>query len=375
MIRLPLTLSVYIGRHFLMAVLATIGVTLIIIGLIELLDLVRKVADAPKTVPFGILLQMMLLKLPTTAEKIYPFAVMIGGMIALTRLTRSSELIVTRAAGVSVWQFLLPGILVAFVLGTIFVALINPISAMTISRYERMEAKYVDMRPSVLSISPSGIWVRQENERPIRFRAHEAREYIIHSVRMNQTNYALETVMILLFDANHRFIGRIDAPSARLMKGEWLVEQATLSEPEGLPSYEHEYRMPTQLTLSQIQDSFSAPETFSFWQLPGFIGVLEAAGFSAIQHRLHFHSLMSLPLLLSGMLMLSAVFSLRTPRRGGTGVVIVIGLAAGFLLYFMTNLIYALGATGDLPIVLAAWAPSLIVVMVASSALLHLEDG
>jgi lipopolysaccharide export system permease protein len=358
-----------------MAVLATIGVTLIIIGLIELLDLVRRVADATRPVPFGVLLQMTLLKLPTTAEKIYPFAVMIGGMIALTRLTRSSELVVARAAGVSVWQFLLPGVLVAFVLGMIFVSIVNPVAAMTISRFERVEAKYVNARASVLSISPSGLWMRQTSDEGITFRKSIAREYIIHAVRMDQTSYALESVMILLFDDKHGFIGRIDAPKARLMQGEWSIENAQLSSPEGLPSTQAEYRMPTQLTISQIQDSFSAPETFSFWQLPGFISVLEAAGFSALQHKLHFHSLMSLPLLLAGMLMLSAVFSLRTPRRGGTGMVIVIGLAAGFVLYFITNIIYALGSSGDLPIVLAAWAPSLIVVMVASSALLHLEDG
>ncbi len=373
--RLPLTLSLYIGRHFLWSVLATIGVMLVIVGLMELLDLVRRVADVTKNVPFGVLLQMTLLKLPTTAEKVYPFAVMIGGMIALTRLTRSSELVVTRAAGVSVWQFLLPGVLVALGLGIFFVTVMNPIAALTITRFDRIEGKYITAKPSVLSVSPSGLWMRQTGEHNITFRQQQAAEYIIHAVRMDQTTYALETVMILLYDSNHKFIGRVDAPMAKLQPGEWIIDNAELSAPDGLPTTVPEFRMPTQLTLSQIQDSFSAPETFSFWQLPGFIAVLEQAGFSALQHRLHFHSLMSMPLLLAGMLLLSAVFSLRPPRRGGAGKVIVIGLAAGFVLYFMTNIIYALGATGDLPIVLAAWAPSLIVMMGASAALLHLEDG
>jgi len=103
--------------------------------------------------------------------------------------------------------------------------------------------------------------------------------------------------------------------------------------------------------------------------------VLEQAGFSALQHKLHFHSLMALPLLLASMLLLAAVFSLRPPRRGRNGILLVSGLSAGFSLYFLTNIIYALGSSGDLPIALAAWAPSLIVTMIASSALLHLEDG
>jgi lipopolysaccharide export system permease protein len=373
--RIPMTLSFYIGRHFLLTILATILVMLVIVELIELLELVRRTADSVRPITLGLLLQMTLLKLPTTAEKIYPFAVMIGGMITLSRLTRSSELVVARAAGVSVWQFLLPGVAMVMLLGLLIVAVINPIAASTIGIYDRLEAKYITGKASVLSVSPSGLWMRQSDTDPIAFRNTTANEYIIHAVRMDQTSYTLETVMILLFDATHRFVGRIDAPSAQLMTGEWRISDAMLSTNQGLPTKLSEFRMPTSLTISHIQDSFSAPETFSFWQLPAFIAVLETAGFSALKHRLHFHSLMALPLLLSGMVLLAAVFSLRPPRRGRTGISMVIGLAAGFVLYFMTNIIYALGSAGDLPIALAAWAPSLIVAMVAGASLLHLEDG
>lgn len=373
--RVPMTLSFYIGRHFLLTILATIAVMLLIVELIELLELVRRTADNPRAISLGLLLQMTLLKLPTTAEKIYPFAVMIGGMITLSRLTRTSELVVARAAGVSVWQFLLPGALMVVVLGALIVTVLNPIAASTITMYERLEAKYISGKASVLSVSPSGLWMRQSGTDTIQFRKASANEYIIHAVRMDQTSYTLEAVMILLFDAAHQFVGRVDAPTAQLMTGEWRIANATLSTAQGLPTKADDFRIPTQLTLSQIQDSFSAPETFSFWQLPGFIAVLEAAGFSALKHRLHFHSLMALPVLLAGMLMLAAVFALRPPRRGRTGMMMVAGLAAGFILYFMTNIIYALGASGDLPIALAAWAPSLIVAMAAGAALLHLEDG
>lgn len=376
MIRLlPLTLSTYIGKRFLTAILTTIGVMLMITGLLELLELLRRAGEVPRGVPFMVLLQMAFLKLPTTAEKIYPFAVMIGGMVTLARLTRTSELAVTRAAGVSVWQFLSPGLLVASVLGLLFVAAVNPIAALTISQFDKLEGKYISNRPSQLSVLPSGLWLRQSDEDALTFRKTPAREYIMHAVRMNQSTYALENVMVLLFDEAKHFIGRIDAQSASLTPGKWILSGATLSAPESQPSQVASYDIPTDLTMTQIQDSFSAPETFSFWQLPGFISVLESAGFSALPHKLHFHSLMALPMLLAGMVLLSAVFSLRSSRRGRTGVLIATGLVVGFMVYFMTNIIYTLGSTGKLPIALAAWAPSLIVVMVASSVLLHLEDG
>lgn len=373
--RMPLTLSLYIGRHFLLAVLSALLLLLVIIGMVELIELIRRASETPRGVPFLVILEMMALKLPTTAEKVYPFAFLIGGMVTLSRLTRSNELVVARSAGVSVWQFLMPGILIALALGAFFVGIMSPIAAATISRFEKVEGKYITGRPSMLSISPSGIWLRQVGEKGLAFRGMAADEYILHALRMDPSSLKLTDVIIYLFDADHRFLGRIDAPAATLTAGSWNMRDALLSAPQMKPEIAPAYVMPTQLTLSQIQDSFAAPETFSFWALPGFIDLLERSGFSALRHKLHYHSLMAMPLLLAGMLLLAAVFSLRQARRGKAGTMVVLGITSGFLLYFATNLIYALGAAGSLPVVLAAWAPSLVVVMFAVAALLHLEDG
>jgi lipopolysaccharide export system permease protein len=372
---MPLTLSLYIGRNFLMTVLFALAILMTLIGLIELLELIRRTADSTRPVPFFVILEMAALKLPTTAEKIYPFAFLIGGMVTLSRLTRSNELVVVRSAGVSVWQFLMPGVIIALALGVFFVTVMSPLAAATISRYERVEGKYITGRPSILSISPSGLWLRQVNETNLSYRGTPAQEYILHALRMDPASLKLSGVMIFLFDGQHKFLGRIDAPEAVLTQGAWTMKDAVLSTPNELPEQQLTYTMPTQLTLNQIQDSFAAPETFSFWALPSFISLLEKSGFSAMRHKLHYHSLMALPALLAGMLLLAAVFSLRQARRGKTGVLIVAGVASGFLLYFATNLIYALGAAGNLPVVLAAWAPSLVVNMFAVAALLHLEDG
>ena len=373
--RLPVTLSLYIGRYFLFAILGALAVLMLISGLVDLLEMIRRASEATRAVPFRIVVEMTLLRMPTSAEKIYPFAFLIGGMLALSRLTRSNELAVTRAAGVSVWQFLMPGVILSLGLGMFFIGIMSPIAAATISRFERVEGKYITGRASILAISPSGLWLRQVGEPNLSYRGQPADEYILHALRMDPASLKLSEVIIYLFDKDHHFLGRIDAPDARLESGQWVIPQATLSDPADLPEKQLNYIMPTQLTLTQIEDSFAAPETFSFWQLPGFIALLERSGFSALRHKLHFHSLMAMPVLLAGMLLLAAVFSLRQARRGRTGLLMVIGVAVGFLFYFCTNLIYALGAAGNLPVVLAAWAPSLVVVMFAVAALLHFEDG
>ncbi|MBN8543888.1 MAG: LPS export ABC transporter permease LptG [Alphaproteobacteria bacterium] len=373
--RIPLTLSLYIGRAFLTATLTTLLVMMVIVGLMELLELVRRGSETPNGVPFGIILEMTFMKLPNTVERIYPFAFLIGGMTTLSRLTRTNELAVVRSAGVSVWQFLFPGLVIAFVLGMIFITVVNPIASAMVSRFERIEGRYISNKPSMLTISLSGLWLRQVDENGVMFNEKPVSEYILHARRMDQATLTLVDIIIFFYDDKSNFLGRIDAKKGQLTKGAWQISDAMISAP-GLDSRViPNFAMNTTLTLSQIQESFAPPETFSFWQLPEFINVLEKAGFSAIRHKLYWHTMMALPFLLAGMVMVAAVFSLRQARRGKTGILIVLGIVTGFVFYFSAQLIYALGASGALPLVLSAWAPSLVVLMLGGSLLLHLEDG
>ena len=134
-------------------------------------------------------------------------------------------------------------------------------------------------------------------------------------------------------------------------------------------------RLPTEMTVDRVQESFAAPDTFSVWALPPFIALLEHSGFSAIRHRLQFQSLLALPLLAGTMALLSAGFSMRPARRGGVARMIASGVAAGFALFVVTKIAEEFGQSGALPAVLAAWAPAGAGLLLSVSLLLHLEDG
>lgn len=370
--RLPLTLSLYIGRQFLMGIALAFFGMLVIVALGDLVELIRRTADlqAGREVPLTVIVEMLLLKTPFTGIRILPFAVLVGAMVALTRLTRTHELVVARAAGMSVWQFLLPAIVLALSMGVFFVTIYNPISAALLSRFERVEAKFVTGRTSLLAVSSSGLWIRQiEHDDP------QVKEHIFHALRVAQKGSALADVIVFSFAPDNRFTQRLDAAQATLEDGHWHLHDVTVSEPNSLPRHEDDILFKTDLTTAQIQDSFASPMTLSFWQLPTFISTLEKAGFSALHHRMYLHSMLASPFLLCAMIFVAAVFSLRLPRRGGILLLVVVGVATGFMVYFMTNIISALGQSGEIPITLAAWAPAMIVLMLGGGMLLHLEDG
>ena len=373
--RLPLTLSLYIGRQFFSAIFYTLAVIFVLMWLIQLIELVREASNMQGGIPFGALLEMAVLRLPSVAQKTYPFAILMAGMITLTRLTRSQELIVARASGVSAWQFLLPGVVAAMAMGLMIVFILSPLSAAMVKRYDMLEKRYITKRESILTVSPSGLWLRQIEHSPNQFVGREVGEYILHARSLEQASLKLNGVIFFIFDKNHQFLGRIDGYKGALSDGRWTIERAVISAP-GLPSTkEPSFTLTTDLSIRQIQDSFADPETLSFWQLPGFIAVLEKSGFPAMRHKLYLYTQLSLPFLLAGMVLIGALFSLSLPRRGRTGMLLAIGIVTGFAFYFFSNLIYAFGASGSLPLILAAWAPALVAMMMGAALLLHFEDG
>ncbi len=364
--RFSRTLSRYIGRQFFFW-FATMTLALVaVFMLFDTLELFRRASARDTDVEFRIVLTMSLLKLPTMMEKAVPFSALLGAMFAFFRLNRHHEFVVARAAGVSIWQFLAPPIAIAILIGLFKIAVFNPFSAAMLLKYEILESKHLRGQTSLASLANQGLWFRQSTGDGT---------YVLHARSISPRDGRLDRVIVFLLGDHDRFLGRIDAPSATLEDGFWRIDNGTLSSPDTPSVALEQRRLPTDLTSENITDSFSPPETISFWALPGFIRILENAGFSGLRHLLHWYSHLALPLTLAAVVILAATFSLRPVRRGGTAILIVSGVGAGFLLYFLSDVVYALGASAKIPAIMAAGSPAVVSLSIGVAILLHLEDG
>src|SRR5919202_405622 len=122
------TLGRYLALQFAKTIMAVFGTVFALVFLLDFVELMRRAGDAEgATAP--ILAQLSLFRAPAVAEQVFPFAVLFGSMAALLQLSRKLELVVARSAGVSAWQFLQPGLLVAALIGIASVTLYNPLSA------------------------------------------------------------------------------------------------------------------------------------------------------------------------------------------------------------------------------------------------------
>lgn len=359
------TLLIYLGRTFLSRFVVLFSGISAIVLLVTVVDQLDQI-DLDEGASVGTAFLMALLKLPQLAQEVMAFAVLFTGMATFWRLTRTNELVVVRSAGVSVWQMIAPSVFIALVLGIVSTTIVNPLSSVMLERLEQLEARYTGQRDSTLSVAETGLWLRQANP--------DGRA-VIHAQRVQQRDMTLFDVVVFRFDETNTFDGRIDAKRAELAEGRWILKDALVTTPGGDGKRVAHTAVETDLTPEKIYQSFAPPETISFWRLPEFIQLLDNAGFAAEPHRLQFHRLLAKPLLFVGMVLLAAIFALRQHRRGGVALTILAGVLTGFGVFVLSNLVFAFGLSATLPVPVAAWTPALIIVMLGTASLMHLEDG
>ena len=204
---------------------------------------------------------------------------------------------------------------------------------------------------------------------------------MIKAQRSAPDGSVLYEVTVLSFAADGSLVERIEAASARLEPGAWVLSGAkrwalAQANPEqSATATGDDLRLPTDLTLDRIRDSFGAPSAIAFWALPSYIAGLERAGFSARSYQVWFQMELAQPLLLAAMVLIAAGFTMRHARFGKTGQMVLLALLGGFLIFFLRNFAQVLGENGQIPVFLAAWSPPIAAAFLALGLLLHLEDG
>lgn len=357
------TLGRYLSSRFLRMILAVFATIFSLVFVVDFVELLRRTGNiagiTTTTVAF-----LSLLRTPTVSEQVLPFCVLFGSMAVFLNLTRKLELLVARASGISVWQFLAPPVLIAALIGILSVVALNPLSAAMKQRADTMETAIFGKQGG--NEDPY-LWVRQTGvDGETILRAHSASDH----------DNRLQGVTAYVYDRSGNFAERVRAEAATLgSDGVWHLSKVEVSRPGEEPRQFGTYLIATTTQPGEVAEGSMAADAVPFWDLPTLRDETESAGLDANSYKLQFETLLARPLLLVAMTLIAAAFSLRFFRFGGIGRFVGGGVAAGFVLYVATKIVGDLGGSGVLSPPVAAWSPAIVASMLGALALLNQEDG
>lgn len=359
------TLGTYIAWRFTRTVLVMMVSLLFFITIVDFVEQLRKAAERPDASTL-ILLQLSALKAPVFLDKAFPFAALFAAMLTLTELNQKLELVVTRAAGVSAWQFLMPASAAALLVGIFAAIVYNPLAVIAFEKSKDVEAAVFDKSDRMAQAEMSGYWIRQEDE---------GGSSVINARIAREAGTVLDDVRVIRFTPDHRVYERIDAPRAVFRDGGWSFETAVVTGNDARAEERQNYFIDSNLDVDALAGITASPDSVPLWSLRATAEKAARSGVNSDPYYVQFHSLLALPLFLVAMVLIAATVSLRFVRFGQVGRMILGGIVAGFLLYTLTRVVTSLGSNGVVPPYVAAWSPSIVAIVFGISILLHQEDG
>lgn len=365
-----MTLALYLGRRYLSAFLRVLAVLSALIFIVQVLENVRGLSK------FGISfvqsLTLAAYSAPAFVLETLPVIAMLGALSFCVGLARSNEFVVTRAVGQSALRAILLPAAYALILGLVAIILCNPIAAVLLKQSEGLKNTFTGSAAAV-TYSSEGFWLRQKDA---------TGHTVIHAATANRFGTRLTDATVMRFDDRGDMHNRLRARQALLRNGTWIFTDVKSWDirrneinPESNAVQMASLRLPTDITSDQILEGYPQPETLALWNLPELIRSIRSAGISTLTHRLHLQQQLALPLMLVAMTVLGAAFTLQNARLGNLGVSVFIAIVCGFSLYFLQNLAMTLGEAGEIPVIVAAWAPPLAALLLAVAVFLVLEDG
>ncbi|WP_117194171.1 LPS export ABC transporter permease LptG [Rhizobium terrae] len=357
-----------LGRYFFRRYIATalwfmLGVSAIIF-LADFSETSRRMSGfVGYTVWAGLMMTAM--RVPLILQQTIPTLSLFIGMTVLIALNRRYELVVTRAAGISVWQFVSPFVTGAFLIGLLTLLVVNPLAAWGQRESASMEASWREASNRARS-SKFVPWIRQISGDD---------DTIIGAKSYQDNGTFLIDVVLFHFDKDGRVIMRQDAKTAKLQDGYWLLNEVLENRPGEIPVRRATAQVRTNLKQEYIQESVAQPETVAFFDLSRKIEVGKSFGISTKALETQYHSLLSLPVLLVAMTLIAATVSLKFSRFAQSRSVILGGIVSGFVLYVVTVLVKAFGSSGAIPPFVAVWIPVIVATALGATILLHQEDG
>ena len=355
----PNLLDWYVGKTyvqiFAMAFVGLLGIFYIA----SFLDLSDKLFKGQTT--GGMLLRYFWYATPQYVYYVTPIAALVATLVSIGLLTKSSELVVMSACGISLYRSALP----LFFLGAIWSGLLFGMQERFLAPANREAAA---LRHVIRGGSPQTFdvlnrrWLVSRGGDIYHYQGYDPNRRVLSGLSVYDLDPARWTLNARLFTAQATFVNP-----------EWESAGGWLRRFDGEDD-RGTYRPFNSLPLELESDEYFNTEQpnadrMNYQQLKLYISELRSSGFNVVPYAVALHRKLSFPFVTTIMTLIAVPFAVTTGKRGALyGIGVGIALAISYWLFF--SVFAAIGTAGLITPPLAAWAPNILFTAAAAYLLL-----
>jgi len=296
--------------------------------------------------------EFVLLSLPRLAYQLFPVAALLGSMIGLGVMASNNELLVMRAAGVSLMQ-VVASVMKAGLVLMVAAAVLGEVIATKAEQYAQ-DLRTRSLEKHLAFKTKNGFWTR------------DGSRFI--NVRTILPGGELSLIRIYEFDEQRRLRVATSANSAIYRDGEWLLQDVARSDISE-----------TQVTTQQLSSMMTAflmnhevidiitikPESLPAWGLYKYVRYLNENNLNAASYEKVLWSKIILPFSTGVMVFLAIPFVFGSLRSVGVGQRILVGALVGIGFYLFNQIFSYVGLVYEINPVFSAVLPTVLFFAIA----------
>ena len=330
----------------------------VLLNLFEEIEFFKNL-NLPLTLPILLSLSYV----PTLVIELLPFIIFLSSMFYFFHLRSSKDLLSIKVYGYSNLKIILILAFFSFLLGLIFLFVLNPITSKLIRYYETEKAQYARDVDHLIAINKNGVWIKENSELGYK---------IINAQNLNGKK--LENISVYMFK-DDELTTRIEAKSALITNDPWQMNNVYIYNISENSSYFLEnYEFQSVNTLEKINTLYKNLNTISFIDLILRYEEFNKKGYSKKILDEKINKFISLPFFLFLMVVLAAIFTVGSLKTKENFYYILVSILTCVAIYYFKDLSIALGQTEKISLVLSIWMPIIIISLFCSIGVIQINE-
>jgi lipopolysaccharide export system permease protein len=340
----------YIGKA---VVTGSMLALLLLVSVATLIDFVNEMDDVGNQgYTYLRVVVYILLTMPQRIYELFPFAMLLGGLLSLGNLAANSELVVMRATGVSVGRIIGAAFFSGLIL-TISIILLGEFVA-PVSEQKAKSLRNSSTAQRLTLSSHNGLWAKDGD-----------RFLNIHDVFPDMR---LGRIHVFEINDKGQLTEFISAESAAYDGSHWQLSgvlHRQIDSDKITKRWSHEERWERLLSPDLFDVIVVKPRHMSAIKLQRYIRYLQKNGLDSSQYELAFWTRFTIPLAGLVMMLLAMPFVFGSLRSGGAGQRLFMGVLIGVAFHLIYQSFIKLGLVYDASPFIVATLPLLIILFIA----------
>jgi lipopolysaccharide export system permease protein len=322
------------------------NVFLVMISLVFILNIFKEIEFfSNKEVNSLYPIYLSLMSSPSIIFEMFPFIFLITTQFFFLKLFNNNEIHIFKYSGLKNIKIINIISFVSFFIGILIITAFYSLSSNLQHYYLQVKNQFSKDKLYLAVINKNGLWIKD---------VVDNQTSIINSSKIN--NNFLTNTTITTFDEDFNLIRSIKSNKIDIKDDEWLIYDAAIIE-DNLSQKNDLIKFKSNFNQKRIESLFSNLSSLSLLKLIDLKQSYKSINYSTVDVDIQIYKVVSYPLLLVIMTVLSSIIMLNTKKSSSKVLKIIIGLFFSVSIYYINNFFNVMGSTEKLPLVISIWTP------------------